>query len=51
MGSPAAVAQLQGWTPWAFRDAVLHSSVVSIGYLSYFCLSHLTLPILLRALT
>lgn len=30
MGSPAAVGHLQGWTPWASRDAVLHSSVVSV---------------------
>ena len=40
MWSSAAVAHLpQGLTCWAIRDALLHTSVVMSGYLSYCCLS------------
>ncbi len=40
MWSSAAVAHLlQGLTWCAFRDGILHTLVVSSGYLSYWCLS------------
>ncbi len=40
MWSSAAVAHLlQGSTCCAFRDGILHTSVVTSGYLSYCCLS------------
>ncbi len=40
MWSSAAVAHLlQGLTCCAFRDGILHTLVVSSGYLSYWCLS------------
>ncbi len=40
MWSSAAVAHLlQGSTCCAFRDGILHSLVVTSGYLSYCCIS------------
>ncbi len=40
MWSSAAVAHLlQGSTCCAFRDGILHTLVISGGYLSYCCLS------------
>ncbi len=40
MWSSAAVAHLlQGSTCCAFRDGILHTLVITSGYLSYYCLS------------
>ncbi len=37
--SAAVVHLLQGSTCCAFRDGILHTLLVTSGYLSYFCLS------------
>ena len=36
---PGGLHLLQGWTCCAFRDGILHTLVVTSGYLSYCCLS------------